>query len=169
MICNYKILPGLPPYGAMAESFPTGQMLAQEGLVVCFDTPIGSWVVNFKKGGSEVDKVFMHPDEHRLIVCAGGVLYFVEPEKRLISWQDDLHVSCAYQSLKHNLIIFGDVFRFYAIGKHGVVWKTNNQHWDGFRNIHFFEDKLTGEAFSPYEGTWNNFEINIQTGFCIED
>src|SRR5262245_11223124 len=84
MCAKYELLPGLPPYGPLAEPFTaTGQGTYREGLVVRFETDDGqSWVGNFQRGYSGFEMAIDHPNGREVVVIAGGQGYVVNPEDR---------------------------------------------------------------------------------------
>lgn len=80
---RWEILNGLPAYGPMAEPFTaTGKGTHSEGLVVKFKNSTESWVGNFQRGFSSLDKVLQHPNGHLVVVVAGGTAYVVDPRTR---------------------------------------------------------------------------------------
>src|SRR5437773_11874603 len=67
----FRVLPGLPPYGAPAIPCPRqwGHR-GGEGFVVAFNAPGAEWVGNFGRGLSSKDAALAHPDGHRVLVIA---------------------------------------------------------------------------------------------------
>lgn len=165
MAREFKILEGLPPYGPEALSFPQGQLLAREGLVVRFDmTNRLYWIGNFKRGKFDISKVLNHPDGQRLVVYAGGIVYFVDPEKKSVMQEFDTYVFFAEELLQFNTIVMGDSVKFFAIDANSVRWTTPRIGWGEFREVKLSGNNLMGEAFSPLDDKWHPFEVDIRTG-----
>src|SRR5262249_41482809 len=81
---SFRLLRGLPPYGALAVPFPAAWgRTGHEGVVVEF-TPSGggAWIGNFARGLGGVTAVVAHPDGRRVLVIADGSLWSVDPESR---------------------------------------------------------------------------------------
>lgn len=164
MTTKFTILEGLPPYGPEAISFPAGQLLAREGLVIRFeraDEP--PWIANFKKGYSNLDKVLSHPDGKRFIICAGGNLYLVDPEIRSVS-KENAGVTYIQTLSNPKITLICDDVSFTAWDEAGVRWKTSRISWDGIRNVSVSENLVTGEAYTPLTDTWHIFEVDLCTG-----
>jgi hypothetical protein len=46
----------------------------------------------------------------------------------------------------------------------GLVWHTRRISWDGFDKLAVDQEKVTGLAWSPTDGRWYPFQVDIQTG-----
>lgn len=162
---KFVVLKGLPPYGPVAESFPKGQMLATEGLVVQFlpDQDL-SWVGNFRRGHFNCDAVFEHPDGKQVVVCASGNVFFVDPYVKTVTGELAPDIIFAVSLPDQHAIVFGDFTKFFAINAAGLWWETPHIWGDGFRNIRVSNRSLVGEAFSPLNDKWHPFEVDLQTG-----
>jgi hypothetical protein len=81
---TFRRLPGLPPYGRIATTFPPQWGgCVREGLVVEFaPNDRDSWVGNFRPGLGGVDDVRSHPNGRDVIVISNGSLWIVEPTSR---------------------------------------------------------------------------------------
>ena len=68
----FRRLTGLPPYGPMATTIPTGWGHgAHEGMVVEFERADGTvWVGNFEPGLGGADDVLTHPNGSDVLVVA---------------------------------------------------------------------------------------------------
>src|ERR1041385_3925097 len=81
---TWRVLPGLPPYGPLATSFPLSfAATGQEGFVVEFlpDSP-GSWVGNFREGSGSYTHVHRIPHGRDVVVFAKGRGYVVDVDQR---------------------------------------------------------------------------------------
>src|SRR4051812_8574173 len=65
----FRVLPGLPAYGPLAQPFPASWgRVGREGVVVEFTDATGAvWVGNFSPGLGRVSAVFAHPDGRRVL------------------------------------------------------------------------------------------------------
>src|SRR5262245_49198195 len=82
---RFRILPGLPSYGAPAIPFPEDSgRTGREGFVVEFQLGTSNaWVVNFRPGYSRaIHRALAHPNDRDVIVIAGGTMWIVEPNDR---------------------------------------------------------------------------------------
>ena len=88
---SFRILPGLPAYGAAAVLVPPAWGHgAHEGLVVEFITDTGErWVGNFRPGLGGVDDVLPHPDGRNVLVVSAGSAWLVDPNRRETSEMGD--------------------------------------------------------------------------------
>src|SRR5689334_7941654 len=108
---DFEILPGLPPYGPMAEGFSaSGQGMHREGLVVRF-MPLSAeaWVGNFQGGpASDCNQVLGHPNGREVIVIAGGQGYIVDVCARKCLGTFGGIVNSVFEVRDQNLVIFGN-------------------------------------------------------------
>src|ERR1700722_6989958 len=83
---RFEVLPGLPPYGPMAESFSKNAAREhREGLVVRFyPSKSEPWVGNFLGGMTACNIVLDHPNGTYIIVVAQGEACIFDPERRAI-------------------------------------------------------------------------------------
>ena len=160
---NYRVLPGLPPYGPLALGFPEAwREKGREGFVVEFTkSDGGKWVGNFATGAGTV---VPHPDGRSLLIVANGPMYIVDID------------ACSAEVLEGNgegvheipgspdlLIELSGVW-LARLGAGGFLWKTQRVSWDGFRNISVAEGVVIGESWSPIQHKWMPFEVDLATG-----
>ncbi len=81
---NFRVLAGLPPYGALAVPFPRSwAAAAREGLVVEFTGEDGiAWVGNFRPGIGGLDEVRRHPNASDVLVISAGDTWVINPTTR---------------------------------------------------------------------------------------
>ena len=162
----FRVLPGLPAYGAPAIPCPRhwGHR-GGEGFVVAFNAPGAEWVGNFGRGLSSKDAALAHPDGHRVLVIAGGALYEVDPGRA-----EPIDVTdCCVTEILHipdlNCFVFArnhvSLMRWDADGKH---WDTGRISWDGFAKLRPDGDRILGEAWSAPDDQWLPFEVDLETG-----
>ena len=162
---KFRKLPGLPGTGPLPVSFPTGRTLHSEGFVVEFQTNDGSrWVGNFSEGLSIYSALFTHPDGSQVVVIAGGACYIVDPESRESEDSFGGWITAAYEIPELNKLILQTPISFIALSSEGILWETERISMDGFRDLKFKESKLIGEAWSPVEGPWHKFELDLNSG-----
>ena len=88
-VSNFRVLPGLPAYGAAALTIPAewGRGV-REGLVVEFVADTGEiWVGNFQPGFGGIDDVRQHPNGHDVIVVSAGSAWVsIQTDARPPTW-----------------------------------------------------------------------------------
>jgi len=163
---SFRKLPGLPPYGPRAVSFPTEwKSRCQEGLVVEFESPSGEkWVGNFKPGLGGVDGVLVHPNGAEVLVMVAGSVWSVNPFSR-----DAIELAVAVDGTwpvndPEGVIFSLQGLSFLRLGPPGILWRTHRISWDGFRHIQLSKRTLTGEAWSAIDDSWIPFSVDLHTG-----
>lgn len=163
---SFRVLPGLPPYGALAVSFPAAWgRLGREGVVVEFKpSGGGAWIGNFAPGLGGVTAVVAHPDGRRVLVFAEGDLWSVDPESRAA---DEL--ATAVEALwavrdPDGLVLSRQGLAFLRLGPSGILWHTRRLSWDGFNAVRLSTETISGDAWNPVEDRWMPFEVNLATG-----
>lgn len=53
---------------------------------------------------------------------------------------------------------------FLRLSADGVLWRSRRISWDGFSDLRFEGERLTGKAWSPVEDTWLPFELDVRSG-----
>lgn len=165
---SFRVLPGLPSYGATAIPFPPSfARSGREGLVVEFhpDTP-GAWVGNFAAGLGGYTGAHVHPNGRDIVVFNGGAGCVVDPETR--EWADlpGSGFIADGRRVRNPPGFVCDVqgTSFFRIGPDGVVWHTRRLSLDGFRDVVFTEDRITGSGIEMDGKTWTPFEVDLRTG-----
>jgi hypothetical protein len=169
----FRALPGLPPYGPAAISFPPRfARSGREGFVVEFlpGTP-DAWVGNFEPGlGGGYTGVHDHPNGRDMLVFSSGTGVIIDPAKRQFVAElpysgfvfsvhpvtDPPGVICSAQDLT-----------FFRLGPAGIVWETRRLSLDGFRDVVLTDTRITGagmELGRDGEATWKSFEVDLRTG-----
>jgi hypothetical protein len=163
---SFRKLPGLPPYGPRAVSFPKEwESRGQEGFVVEFASPSGQkWVGNFKRGLGGVDGVLRHPNGAEVLVMAAGSVWSVDPYTG-----DGIELAVAVDGTwpvnnPEGVIFSLQGLAFLRLGPSGILWRTRRISWDGFRHIELSEHALTGEAWSAIDDSWIPFSADLHTG-----
>jgi hypothetical protein len=163
---NFRILPGLPPYGEMPRAFPAEWgRLGREGLVVAFQQRSGrSWMGNFAPGICGVTAVHVHPDGHRVLVIHAGDGWVVDPEtgaaERVLRGIAGLWPLSA----PAGFLVDSDGLAFARLAADGVRWHTRRLSWDGFSDVAMDEREVRGLAWNPIDDAWQPFEVDLQTG-----
>ncbi|HKQ49964.1 MAG TPA: hypothetical protein VJZ71_17955 [Phycisphaerae bacterium] len=168
---QFEVLPGLPPYGPLAQPFSaSGQGTQCEGFVVRFFPIEGDpWVGNFQPGLTSFRTAEAHPDGRRVIVISGGQGYVVDPNDRKAV--DYLEAWYVYAVRVGELLILATPVDLEAIGPEGRRWKTPEISVDGLVELKVKADHqaITGLAYSPVvdidaDDDWVEFEVEIQSG-----
>jgi hypothetical protein len=162
----FRVLPGLPPYGPLAQSFPESPV-GREGFVIEFlpDTD-SAWVGNFGPGIGGYTGVHVHPNGRDVLVFSEGNAFVVDPVQRVVR-EDDVPgvIAGAWEARAPNgFILDRQGLAFERLSAEGLVWHTRRLSWDGFRRVTFGVEEITGEAGSPMLDAWIPFSVNIATG-----
>ena len=160
-----RVLPGLPPYGPVATSFPTSWGdRGGEGLVVAFDTDSGSWIGNFRPGLAGIDLVHLHPNHVDAVVVSTGDLWVVNVLERRATLLLPA-VEAAFPVLAPDGWIFSrQGLALARLGPQGLLWHSRRLSWDGFDRLAIEGHNLTGLAWSPLDDRWHGFRVELATG-----
>jgi hypothetical protein len=134
-------------------------------LVVEFVSSDGEvWVGNFQPGNFGVNDVLKHPNGRDALVISNGTLWSVNPTTR----KGDELVTAVFDvwpvADPDGYLLNEQGLAFLRISAAGVLWNTTRISWDGFRNLRFEREQLTGQAWSPIEDRWLPFSLDLQTG-----
>ena len=160
-----RVLPGLPPYGPPALSFPR-QNAFQEGFVVEFIADKGeAWVANFAKLSPDgICAIYPELGPRSIFVLAGGTGYIVDSEEReLIREIEGPIDQCWYQSELHAMV-FSNGLRFECFDGHQTLWHSPRVSWDGIRNINCSGMIVSAEAYDPFSDSWLPLQLNLNDG-----
>jgi len=164
----FRVLPGLPPYGPRPLASPAGfGRTGREGYVVefCPDTS-ATWVGNFRRGWGGYEGVCLHPNGNDVIVFASGDGFVVDPRTREL--KDGIRDPVEYLwqvSDPPGIVYDRQGLAFVRIGPGGLVWHSRRISWDGFRDVVFTADRITGLAYLPSsDDRWYPFELELATG-----
>ncbi len=166
MPAKFEVLPGLPSNGPLSEPFTaTGQGTHREGYVVRFSPANGeSWVGNFQRGSTRFETVVEHPNQHDLIVIAGGQGYVVDPSDRIKRNYMSSNIDAVFPIAELRMILLTNGLWVEALASDGLLWRSQRISWDGMRNYRLDGSTLLGEAWLPWEDRWIPFEVDVQTG-----
>ena len=164
---RYKILEGLPTYGPMYVPISQDAIpFYSEGYVVRFYQSDGtSWVANFKSGWTNFSAVYDFPEFKRTIVFAYGQCYIMADNEQKPLKAFGVGFSEVFQT-EDNILIAVDQTDFTVIEINSdTVWHSERVSWDGFKNVNFSDDYVTGFAYEPTsdEGEWKPFSFNYRT------
>ncbi|HET6960556.1 MAG TPA: hypothetical protein VFI56_28410 [Vicinamibacterales bacterium] len=151
---------------ATRDSFPTDwESRNQEGLVVEFASPSGDkWIGNFKPGGGGIDGVRLHPNGVEVLVMTAGSVWSADPFSRnAIELAGSVDGTWPVND-PEGLIFSLQGLAFLRLGPSGILWRTRQISWDGFRHIELSEHALAGEAWSATDDSWIPFGVNLDTG-----
>ena len=163
---RYEILDGLPAYGPMyvpvsQEDIP----FFYEGFVVRFYQSNGEvWVANFDKGWTNFCGVYDFPVFKRTVVFAFGQCYIMEDDKQKPLKAFGTGITQAFQTTD-NLLIAPEQTDITVIDiSSDTFWSSERISWDGFKDIQFSGDCVTGLAYEPTseEGRWMPFSFNFR-------
>lgn len=163
---NFRKLPGLPPYGPQALTFPDKWGLgAREGLVVEFTPDEGEpWVGNFRPGVGGIDEVLRHPNNRDVLVLSNASLWIVNPTTRA-AVAIDQWITGYWQLTEPAGYLFNNQdLSFFRLSAQGALWQTRRMSWDGFEELRLEGELLTGKAWTPMDDAWVPFTLDLRTG-----
>ena len=163
---TFRRLPGLPPHGPVAVTFPPQWGAgAREGLVVEFARDAGGrWVGNFQPGIGGVDDVRSHPNGRDVLVISNGSLWIVNPVTRTADEVASAVFDVWAVTDPDGYLLNNQGLGFLRLSADGVLWRSRRISWDGFSDLRFEGDRLVGKAWSPVEDAWLPFELDVQSG-----
>jgi hypothetical protein len=162
---DFRIEPGLPPYGPPAVSFPRADAF-REGLVVSFRTTSGErWTGNFARGFGKLNSVSDELGPKAAVVVSNGAAYLVDVDAKCATEITEPVEYIEYVP-SQRMIVVGNGLWFSALGASAnVVWRTRRISWDGMRCIRRTGEAIFGEAFTPMgPPDWLPFEVDLQSG-----
>lgn len=165
---DFKVLPGLPQYGALAEAFPSDwRQVGQEGYVIeIHPHDQAAWIGNFRPGALTFSGAYRHPNGRDLLVVSGGQGYIVDPETRELRAEiggGAIEGAWVLESGASLLMQHQGLF-FELLGPPGTVWHTRRLSWDGFNGVTLSQGRLTGQGWDAISGQWRDFEVDLRTG-----
>ncbi len=160
-----RILPGLPPYGPPALSFPRPDAF-REGFVVEFTSTRGDvWVANFAPFGLRgLSAVYPELGPSAVLVVAGGAGFIIDADRRkLVREIRGIIEHCWYQP-ELNAMVISDGTYFEAFNQDQTLWQSPRASWDGMRIIDRSSMILTAEAYDPVTDRWLPLQIDLNSG-----
>lgn len=164
---KYEILDSLPAYGPMAIPV-TGYIFDyySEGFVIRLYKDDGtSWIGNFQPGATLLNKIFpLH--NNLLLIIAGGECYIMNPDqtKPIFSFGDSY--TQVFITEDGKIILPGDV-DITVVEPNGAYWYSERISWDGFKDIRFDKNIISGYAYYPMTESetnqWIYFSYDIET------
>lgn len=160
-----RSLPGLPPYGPRAKSFPDPDAF-REGFVVEFalnDDEV--WVGNFA-GSSDCCECSIQTElgSRAVVVVAGSHGYIVDLHERRLVHEIGPSIESIWFDNDLQVMIVTNGLWFEALDAQGVVWRSRRFSWDGMRKVAKSGRILAGEAYDPVSDTWLPFRLHLDTG-----
>ncbi|PRP67319.1 hypothetical protein BST86_09535 [Nonlabens agnitus] len=141
-----------------------GEPFYQEGFVVRFYKKDGTdWVANFQPGWSNLNEVYDFPEKNIVVVLSGGLGYVMNPEfsKPLLTF--GLDITDVFQTENGSLICVDSTAVQILDNKSGEIWKSERISWDGFKDLLFQNEVLSGLSFDPTNPNrqWEKFSLNV--------
>lgn len=163
---NFRVLPGLPPYGAAAVSIPADwARTGREGLVVEFIPDTGkSWTGNFQPGLGGIDDVRPHPNGRDVLVISAGSAWQVDPCRRTFAEIADGVDAVWSVADPEGVVMSRQGLALMSFGGDGLLWQTRRISWDGFQQIQLLRTELRGLAWAPWTPEWTPFRVDLRTG-----
>ena len=158
---RYRILDGLPAYGAPAEPFSaSGHGMHREGFVVeFFDARGDRWTANFQRGMTALDLVAESPTGTTFLVVAGGQGYVVAPNERRCLRTFGGQIEHAL--LRPGHLVVSDGFYVEATDGEHLLWRTRRVSWDGIVGLRIEGERALGEAYDPMTDEWIPFSVDL--------
>jgi len=166
-VSGFRVLPGLPATGPVAEAFPPSfGRLGREGFVVEIVPEQGKlWVGNFARGLSNFSEAYEHPDRKHLFVVSGGHGYVIEPStRRLVSEIGAAIIGVSELPDPPSLLVNHQGIMFERLGPQGRLWRTRRLSWDGLKDVQLGAETISGLGWVAPTGTWEPFEVDVRTG-----
>jgi hypothetical protein len=165
---RFEVLPGLLGFGPPAIPFPANNSGASEGFIVRFcPSSSEAWIANFRCGETSHNAVYLHPDDKRVVVIAGGADYLVCPETKSLEACTTGNISYSYEIPDLRILLFGDDVHFWAEDEVGRKWTTPGEFWDGIEVIKIWETVLIGRHYSALDEMYHDFKLDLTTGDII--
>jgi hypothetical protein len=163
---TFRIVAGLPPFGAEALAFPPSwRDTGKEGLVVEFSSP-GSktWHGNFALGLGGVTDAFAAENGRDIVVVSRGTLWFVDPETRDARQLADVVTGVWQVSDPAGIVLCWQNLAFLRLQAGKVIWHTRRLSWDGFDEVTIAKDAMSGMAWSALGDRWMPFRVDLRSG-----
>lgn len=163
----FRVLPGLPPYGPPARPFPPAfGRSGREGYVVEFlpGSP-AAWVGNFQGGLGHYTGVHPHPNGRDVVVFASGLGQVVNAHTGELN--GDVGGAIEHLWIVANpagFVLNLHGLAFSRIWCNGVYWHTKRLSWDGFKDVAFSPERISGMALDAPNEKWFPFEVDVRTG-----
>lgn len=158
------ILPGLPPYGPAALSFPRADAI-REGFVVEFETERGTtWVGNFANFSHGESLVLTDLGANAVVVVASGAGYLVDAEQQYLVREIGFNLQQVWYVDEISAVVVSNGLWFEAFDVHHTVWRSRRLSWDGTRSVRRSGTIVTGDALNPMTGGWVPFQLDLSTG-----
>ena len=125
---------------------------------------LDAWVGNFREGSGRYTGVHAVPGGQYVVVFAKGQGYVIDPKRRASTGEfgGDFHYVWEVQD-PFGFVCDRQQLAFFRIGLGSVRWHTRRLSWDGFREVSFAPDRLSGLAWEPAD-VWLPFEVDVTTG-----
>jgi hypothetical protein len=137
-----------------------------EGYVVRFYKTDGTnWIANFKTGWTNLSGIYDFPEFKRTIVFASGQCYIMADDEQNPVKAFGVGFTNVYKT-DDNILIVADQTDFTVIEiSADKIWRSERISWDGFDDLNFNGDFITGLAFEPNsdDGEWKPFSFNYRT------
>lgn len=164
---RYEVLESLPHYGQMyIPVTDNGEPFYSEGFPVRFYKSDGTtWVGNFRPGWTGLNKVYDFSEHNKTIVIAGGLGYIMTPENEKPLSTFGLTINEIFQADTGSLVCADGISILVLDNLTGELWRSERISWDGFQNLVFKDNIISGQSFDPTNSIkeWADFSVNIKT------
>lgn len=159
-----RALPGLPPYGPAALSFPRSDAFS-EGFVVEFVTERSeTWVGNFAKWNKRESSIHTELGSSAVVIVAGGAGYLVDADHQCLIREVGFDLQQLWFVADIGAIVTLNGLWFEAFDADQTLWRSRRFSWDGTRNVNCSGAIVTGDAFDPMTDGWMPFRLDLTTG-----
>jgi hypothetical protein len=143
---------------------PEGGGSGRERMFFRIGTGASSWIGSFERGERCSSTVSLMPDGKHLLVSAGGAGYVIEVSSRTLVETIGTDVSGVIcdDPMTLFLVVHGAT-GLEAFDRTGRLWKAERISSGGFRQLHFTEHNLLGEARRWWRTEWVRFAVNLAT------
>jgi len=137
-----------------------------EGFPVRFYKSDGTnWVANFRPGWTVLNQVFDFSEHDKVIVIAGGLGYIMTRDKEKPLSTFGLTINEIFQTDNGSLVCADGISILVLDSLTGELWRSERISWDGFQNLAFNDNIISGQSFDPTNSIneWADFSLNIKT------
>jgi len=162
----FRQLPGLPADDRPVVAFPPEWASdTSEGLIAEFTDERGrTWIGNFRKGVTQLNRVDFHPNSQDVIVIAAGELWTVDRERRTAQhvWPGVLE---QWSVPNPERLVVTDGRSFRCLDARGEHWRTAVlTERTGFDALQREGERIRGKAWAVLTLKWIPFTIDLRNG-----
>jgi hypothetical protein len=159
-------LPGLPPYGPAARSFPKPNAFREGFVVEFFGHDEESWIGNFATSWVSGQRgIYSEQGPECVVVVADGAGYIVDANEKQLVRVMASNIQYISFVAKLKCMIVSNGLWFEAFNAHQLIWQSRRVSWNRIRHVSCSDSAITGEADDPTSGSrWLPFRLDLSSG-----